>query len=408
MATKYDIQPGTFESVSGDEIGTFILNEWTHFKLDGEFKFLVSDVVIKQGAATVPASAYELATDSNATAQEVGLTDKTLYGMIRITNIAYVGSVLNFTGSNFGTYTSNESVQSFLTNGIATKIEPGSDAFIEAGEHAVFTSDTGLQIISENSGEIAKWDAGPVYSIKGTLVRLEGLTFAATGEALNQNKNPLDPNNGLFWYMPDDETDLLRDANRGTIRRGAMHTIHDRTSGNYATSIKVGKKKINGVQQNFFVLHLDGSTVTGNTTLENLLDVGGGNEYIYLDEFAPDNLGTRTLVDMGGRVTEAQSGVGGHPDTLAIANVHDDYGQRITGLFSNSTHGVSRNNASTGVFSEVNTYINSVTFASNSGGDLAFDNADSIAPNIAKTDDVRTAHAAMVEGISYIIIMQAS
>ena len=202
MATKYDIQPGTFESISGDEIGTFILNEWKHFKLDGEFKFLVSDVVIKQGAATVPGSAYELATDSNATSQEVGLTNKTLYGMIRITNIAYVGSVLNFTGSNFGTYVSNESVKSFLTAGIADKIEPGSDAFIEAGEHAVFSSDTGMQIISENSGEIAKWDSGVSYSVAGTLARLEGLTFAATGEALNQNKNPLDPNNGLFWYMP--------------------------------------------------------------------------------------------------------------------------------------------------------------------------------------------------------------
>ena len=190
MPTKYDIEPGTFESISGDEIGTFILDEWTLFKLDGEFPFLVSDVVIKQGAATVPGSAYELSADSAATAQEVGLTDKTLYGRIRITNITYVGVTLNFTGSNFGTYGSNEAVREHISTEVAVKMQPGSDSFIDEGEPAVFNSGSGLQVVSDNSGEIPKWDPGPVYSVAGTLERLEGLTFSATGEALNQNKNP--------------------------------------------------------------------------------------------------------------------------------------------------------------------------------------------------------------------------
>lgn len=336
MATKYDVKPGTFESISGDEIGTFILNEWTHFKLDGEFPFLVSDVVIKQGAATVPGSAYELSTDSDATAQESGLTGKTLYGQIRITNATYVGVVLNFTGSNFGTYGSNEAVRTHVAAEVSGKIAPGSDTFIQEGEPAVFNSSSGLQIVSDNSGEIALWDSGTVYSVAGTLSRREGLTFAATGEALNQNKDPLDPNNSLFWYMPEDENDLLRYANRGTVIDGDMHTIHDRSSGNYSVNLKIGKKKIAGTQQEFHIIHLDGTVVTGNTTLENLLDVGGANEYKYLDLFAPDVVGTRTLLEMGEYLKAPQS-VSGENDTLG--ELQDDRFQGHDFYLFNSPEG---------------------------------------------------------------------
>lgn len=402
MATKYDVQPGTFESVSGDEIGTFVLDQWTHFKLDGEFPFLVSDVVIKQGAATVPGSAYELSTDAAATAQEVGLTDKTLYGMIRITNVTYVGVTLNFTGSNFGTYGSNEAVRLHVATEVAVKMQPGSDAFIQLGEPAIFNSSSGLQAISDNSGEIALWDTGPVYSVAGTLVRLEGLTFAATGQASNQNKNPLDPNNALFWYMPEDENDLLKYANRGTIINGDLHTIHDRSSGNYVVNFKIGKKKINSVQQEFHIIHLDGTQVTGNTTLENLLDVGGANEYIYLDLIAPDVVGTRTLLDMGGRTLRSQS-VSGKADTLG--ELQEDAMQKITGDYSEAflRHATF---TTTGVFNAPSFGAQAPAIGSGAGTTLEFDSSNSVSPNTAKTDDDETRMANMVVGSSYIVIMQ--
>ena len=60
MANQYDIQPGIFETVSDEPIGQFTLNVWKHFELDGEFKFLVANPVIKQGGGTVPGSAYEV------------------------------------------------------------------------------------------------------------------------------------------------------------------------------------------------------------------------------------------------------------------------------------------------------------------------------------------------------------
>ena len=288
-------------------------------------------------------------------------------------------------------------------------MQPGSDSFIDEGEPAVFNSGSGLQVVSDNSGEIPKWDPGPVYSVAGTLERLEGLTFSATGEALNQNKNPLDPNNSLFWYMPEDENTLLRYANRGTVIDGDMHTIHDRSSGNYVVNFKIGKKKIAGTQQEFHIIHLDGTQVTGNTTLENLLDVGGANEYIYLDLIAPDVVGTRTLLDMGGRTLRSQS-VSGKADTLG--ELQEDAVQRITGETAiqtrNNTSGGSHRN-DLGAFT--NGQNNTITATSgstvfNDVPNLKFDNSLSDTPNAAKTDDDETRMANMVVGSSYIVIMQ--
>ena len=87
---QYDVKPGTFETISDVSIGTFAQNVVTNFKLDGKYPFLLSDIVIKQGATVVSASNYTLSIDTNATSQESGQTAKTLYGAIKITNITYV------------------------------------------------------------------------------------------------------------------------------------------------------------------------------------------------------------------------------------------------------------------------------------------------------------------------------
>ena len=48
-----DIKPGIFETISNVFIGTFNLNEWTNFKLDTHFPFLLSDIVIKRGSTVI-------------------------------------------------------------------------------------------------------------------------------------------------------------------------------------------------------------------------------------------------------------------------------------------------------------------------------------------------------------------
>ena len=115
-----NIKPGVFENVVGLSIGTFTQNLPTHFKLDTSYPFLVSNVVIKQGAVVVPPSSYTLSLDTKATLQEVGKTDAQLYGMITITNVVYTGVELNFTGQNFGSYSSNDSNADYVDKSITT------------------------------------------------------------------------------------------------------------------------------------------------------------------------------------------------------------------------------------------------------------------------------------------------
>ena len=60
---------------------------------------------------------------------------------------------------------------------------------------------------------------------------------------------------------------------------------------------------------------MDRDWETGNTTLEALLKDGEADEYPYIDIYAPDVLGTRTLLDIGDYVDCPQSS-GGDADTI--------------------------------------------------------------------------------------------
>jgi len=290
------------------DIKPFNLNEWTNFKLDTHFPFLLSDIVIKRGSTVIPASNYELGEDTEATAQESGLSGKTLYGKIRITNVTYTGVELNVSGSNFGTYCSNDGVVSYTDEAVADRVEAVGTS-ITAGEIAIFAGTEG-DIQSDNKGAIAQWDAGTIYNVAGTLVRREGITYVATGQATNQGIDPSDPNNALYWYEPEDVRTLKRWSNRAKVVSGDFHTIHNRASANYRQNLKIGRTQINGANKEFHLIHLDGSTVTGNSTLTNLLS---GNPY--LDIIAPETGGIRTLIDMSSRHIAPQSS-GGDNDTL--------------------------------------------------------------------------------------------
>lgn len=315
MASQYNVKPNIKESISNQEIGSFALNAWQYFELDAYYPFLMSDIVLKSGTTVISPSAYELAQDNDATAQEVGLSGKTLYGMMRVTNVSYTGITLNISGNNFGTYVSNQSTVDYVAAQIATKTGPGSDLFLAAGENAVLESASGLSLISGNSGEITAWDSGTSYTLPGTLTRLEGKTFASTGQSSNLNKDPRLPENPLYWFTPPSDDEMEKLAKDGLSCRGGMHTANDRTSGNYQQSMLIGKKAYNSIKYNFYMVHLDGTQVTGDSTLEAILKVGLSGQYAYLDKFAPDSLGTRTLIDMGEYIATPQSS-GGNNDTL--------------------------------------------------------------------------------------------
>lgn len=303
-----NIKPGTFETITNVSIGTFTQNVVTNFKLDGNYPFLLSDIVIKQGATIISASNYTLSIDTAATTQESGQTGKILHGAIKITNPTYAGVELNVSGSNFGSYVSNEGTVDYITEQIATKTS-ATGANIEEGEIARFVG-TGQNIESDNSGAVAPWLVGSIYNTKGTLVRREGTTYVATGKTTNQGLDPSLPNNAAYWYEADSATELKKYANVCKILGGDLHLVHNRADGDYTTSLRVGKTKVGSTTYEFHEINLDGSTVTGNATLTALL---AGNPY--LDLIAPDSLGTRTLIDMSSRHAVPMS-VGGDNDVL--------------------------------------------------------------------------------------------
>jgi len=318
MASQYLVKPGTFETISNQDIGSFVLDQPQSILLDGFFPFLMANIELKQGTTVIPPSAYTLFTDTEATAQEVGKTNQTLIGQIKITNVAYAGVTLNISGNNFGTYGSNKAVRDYVQTEIATKVNPGTDPYIKAGEPAIFETSSGLSLISANSGQIAEWDAGTSYTVAGTLVRLEGITASASGEPLNQNKNPLVQVNSPFWYRSPGFEKLLSMAGTGKLLRGELHPVHDRAGSVYQQNLLIDKKKIAGVTNYFSMVHLDGTVVTGNTTLEDdIFKVGTADEYPFIDLIAPEIIGTRTLIDMGGYTTRDISAGGGVADTLA-------------------------------------------------------------------------------------------
>lgn len=342
MATQYDVKPGTFETITGESIGSFTINVAKNFILGGKLRHLMADPVIKQGGVTVPPSAYTLLTDSAATTQESAYTGATLYGGVIITNATYAGVELTIDGKNYGGYNSNESLLTYIDSVGADNTAPGSDAFIEDGEIVQFDSDTGLSIVSENTGEIALWDAGTSYSVAGTLSRKEGFTVSATGRGSNQNKNPLLAVNNSYWYVAPAERDLIRMANANRFY-SELHPIHDRAGSYYNQYLKVGKKDISGTQYEFFIVHLDGSVVTGNTNLENILGVGETWQNPFIDILAPDVAGTRTLVDMGGDALRFQEASG---DFATVGGkVADQFqghwhtGSNSTGIFTQATGG---------------------------------------------------------------------
>jgi hypothetical protein len=117
MATieKRNYIQGDTEAILNQDIGQFVINTESYIKLDGYFKFLFANPIIKlksTSAVLTLNTDYTLVTDTRYTAKEAetGGTGFTVYAQIKIINATYAGVDLTFSGDNFGTYTDNEAV----------------------------------------------------------------------------------------------------------------------------------------------------------------------------------------------------------------------------------------------------------------------------------------------------------
>jgi hypothetical protein len=270
-----------------------------------------------------------------------------------------------------------------------------------------------LDAIREAIGQavsgVDDWDSGTAYSTIGELVYYKGIQYVNIYATGNTGQAPT-PGSAYWYALP--SRDYLIQAYQNPTALMGMHPTLDRENAKYANLLAFGKYRLgdNGDDfYNFYRVALDGSTVTGDADLVAALDVGGSDEYPYLDIFFPDVLGTRSAIDMGGRTIRAQSS-GGKADT--IGEVQEDAMQRITGqatFYGNSASAGGIILADSGALSEGTTATTSATLSisgtENQRTILDFDSADSVSPSTAKTDDDETRMANLVAGAAYIISM---
>jgi hypothetical protein len=253
---------------------------------------------------------------------------------------------------------------------------------------------------------VVAWDTAESsdYEDPGVVVDRNGTHYTSTGKTGNSGKDPeLDVNSDYWLASPGFERLDYLARNAEPVPAG-MHVSHNLGDSDYQTSLLLDKKTVRGTTYEYYLVHLDGSTVTGNSVLENIFGTTG-TSYSKIDIYAPIDTSIRTLVDMRGRTTRSMTTGGSVADTLG--ELQEDAMQRITGSLGSMR---TRDDLNVGgVFSTDNIIqAPEVSSALGGGSDIEFDSANSTYPNTAKTDDVETRMKNIVKGIDYIIVKKVA
>lgn len=365
--TKRNYVPNEYEAITTESIGSLVIDTWSYFELDSYYKFLVSDVVITYSGGTVPSSAYELQVDSKYTSSETGLTDKTLYGMIKITNATYAGTELFVTGNNFGTYTDNEATVAYINSLVANPI-PAGLVFDFAGT----VLPTNTLWLKKEPYTVSQATESRIYSAFGSIdFFAPDAASAATAAAATE------------FYLPG-VLDLY-------VKGTAIHGIatFDNTT-NSLTIADVNGDTIDDSWRNGTPIRFVGDTmptdITEYVTYYLYYDSGNSRWELYTTEAgAFDGSGTqRTFSSDGSNVYATQYGI-----------TQDDAMQQITGtmqgacLIRNTYADISYSGALKSDTVAGNT-TSSATTVSNSENSIDFDSSLSTSPATAKTSPNQT------------------
>ena len=249
-------------------------------------------------------------------------------------------------------------------------------------------------IVSQLEG-VDAWDTAEAvaYESAGVIVERFGQHYASSGKTGNSDKDPANPQSDTWWIPSEGWNNYKKLASKGESIPGGMHPWTDFSSGDYQQNIKLDEIVRGGVTYDVFGVILDGTQVTLDATLEAIFDPGGAKEFPWIDEFAPDNLGTRTLIDMRGRSTRGMTAGGGVAPTLA--EIQEDQLQGHWHTFNRST---ATSYASGG---------DEVGFSSgtNSQNDVQDPVTDTVNGTPRTGDETRV--KALVRGVDYIIVIIA-
>lgn len=251
------------------------------------------------------------------------------------------------------------------------------------------------------ANSVSEYNIATSYTTVGEHVMRYGMQYVAYNVIGNVGQDPASQEGRAYWRKVPN-LDALMDAwDSGKPFDNGLNAMSDRAGTNYQQFIDFGRYRMGGngdTFKQFSLIHLDGTQVTGDADLVALLDVGGSDEYWNLDIIAPDVLGTRTLIDMGGRVVECQTDASGYVPVRGA--VHGDYMQdhdHVTVVRASATQSdfVLSSDSYTGISGAAS---NGVTALTKKASHI---DANATVP---KTNDDRTAHAALVGSISGIIV----
>lgn len=245
-----------------------------------------------------------------------------------------LGEAKNNPGDNSGTGVDHETYNDLIYSAMATiqSYKQGGNSGTNETLLASDMRDALEEMTNKKVNGVDDYNPVTNYILPGVdLIMSKGFQFVNILDVTNNAKDPfLFPGSWLFIPSPEE---LMKLHWEGVPIDGGLNPVSDRASAQYLQHFLYGNYRLgdNGEAfYNFNRVNLDSAVVTGNAELEAIFDVGGGNEYFNLDLIAPDNLGTRTLIDMSSRHIAPQSS-GGDNDVL---------GGVLSDRFESHTHGL--------------------------------------------------------------------
>lgn len=231
------------------------------------------------------------------------------------------------TGSGITVQTHNDFLYALLAPVIKYLGDTSDTDESETSADIMNAYETMAAVINPN---VAEYDNGTAYVADDHVMSL-GIQFVCM-VATTGNEPFVNPDKWLPCFARDD---AFIKWQKGDNITGGFDPLHDHRDALYRQVYDWGKYNVGGdptgVGRNFeaFGIHLDGTQVTGNGTLEAILDVGGGGEYHLLDIIAPDVVGTRTLLDTRGAVAACIDAGGGNRVIVGAAQADQFQGHRM-------------------------------------------------------------------------------
>jgi len=244
-----------------------------------------------------------------------------------------LGAAKDNPGDNSGTGASKETFNDNIYGHLAV-IESYREGGNTDADETLTDSDTRdalEEMVGKKVSGVDAWESTTTYTVP-QLVMYKGFQFFAFNTTGNLAKPPLE--NPNYWIYMGKPESLMEKFYEGEAHYGGMTDIANRAHANYRQDSLIGTYRLgeNGDDfYDFYRIALDGTVVTGDANLEAIFDVGGGNQYFKLDYYAPDNLGTRTLIDMSSRHLAPQSS-GGDNDVLGEVLADRGQGHKHSGV----------------------------------------------------------------------------